>query len=403
MPGATSPQGTRVRNQTADALRGLACLAVLGSHLQIAIESGEFLSALTLEHEYGDLLRYLFRGSSVYFFIISGFVISSKLPEWNSRPGGLFLRATQRLTRILIVFWAALVVMGLLDLLKWKLTGKPWFGPTIVEVLSEFFLLANVNNFQQHRLIRPAWYLEADAVLLFLLVASYWSWHRIPAWIRQRYRDLFWILSIVFTVFSLQVQVLFPMGHGAEAPLRALSYFVLGVLAYYALSNRVAFACFLINNFIILYWGDHSILSNYLCTTGAVVVAWLLCLSRVAPITERFFDTPFFHGLNKLSFSIFLFNYILFQIGMSFARHFSPYSVAGLLAFQGCSLAAIVALAVVFRQWVQVPLLAWHDALWQRVFAGARKEPTIRSRTVDDFREPCLLIPANHPITPMPD
>src|SRR5258707_1285466 len=110
MQGAVSPPAGYPRNQTADALRGLACLTVLGAHLQISIESGHFFSSAFLENECGEILRYLFRGSSVYFFIISGFVLSGKLPEWNSRPSGLFLHALQRLTRILVVFWAAMVI-----------------------------------------------------------------------------------------------------------------------------------------------------------------------------------------------------------------------------------------------------------------------------------------------------
>jgi peptidoglycan/LPS O-acetylase OafA/YrhL len=359
----------RERNITADAWRGLAAVAVIGSHFQALIEDGNFPSADLFSARWGETLRYLFSGSSLYFFVISGFVLGGKIPEWNRRPGGLFFRCLKRQTHILLIFWAAFVLVGTLNLIKWWTTGKPWYNPTFAQVFVQFFLFSNAINMQGHRIIPPSWYLEADLAIVFGVVTAYWLWTRLPITMQEKSTEPLWLLTIPLTAFSLQVQIFYPMGHGAEAPFRGLAYFLLGLQAWHASTNRCAFVCLIINSLLIHWWTDTSSLHTYFGTSGTVLLAWLLCTSRIRPATHQLFEGRAFRFLSQHSFSLFLLNFFVLQVGVSLARHVSPQSLAGLVGVVILTLCALFLTAVCFHKWVEVPLLSWHDGIWKRFFA----------------------------------
>ncbi len=240
-----------------------------------------------------------------------------------------------------------------------------------------------MTELNQQRLIPPAWYLEADIVLVFGAVVFYWFWNQLPAERRAPWKGPIWLGSIILTILSLKVQTFFPMGHGPEAPFRGLAYFMLGLLAWHAASNRAAFAGLLINSVLILWWTDNSALSRYLSTSGSLIVAWLLCISQRNTMAQEFFSHPVFKFFNKMNFSLFLLHYFLLTVAVSVARNVSPGSMAGLIIIMTMALGFVLGLAHVFHYRVEKPLLRWHDDVWNRYLlpetSGRIEEKPIRS------------------------
>ncbi len=115
------------RFDSIDSFRGLAALAVVFSHTWSGLLAAHFASADTVVQSAGALLSYLFRGSSAYFMIITGFILAAKLPAWKTHQHGLLLRAAQRITKIVIIYWIAIVLIMVINTVKSTFFGIGWY------------------------------------------------------------------------------------------------------------------------------------------------------------------------------------------------------------------------------------------------------------------------------------
>jgi peptidoglycan/LPS O-acetylase OafA/YrhL len=140
--GAYQPN-YKTRQSSVDSFRGLAALSVVLAHFQCGIEFAGLPSTQYVHDKIGPLLLYLFRGTSVYFMVITGFILAMKLPQWKRHPDGLAVRAIQRMTKIVAVYWVALTVIMMINLIRHALTGHTWVKPTLLEGLSQYLFFSN--------------------------------------------------------------------------------------------------------------------------------------------------------------------------------------------------------------------------------------------------------------------
>lgn len=352
------------KNTAVDACRGMASLLVVWSHFASLIQAANFFSSTEFYSLYGSWLVYLSRGSAVYFFVISGYVIASKLPEWQRYERGLFVRGFQRMSRILCIFWCGLLIILLCNYAKQLVSGQSWSRLVPYNIACEFLLIFNWMDCKG-RLIPPDWYLEVDLVLLVSVLFIYALYVKLDQAWKSRARVCLWLCTIPLTMYSLNMESQYIMGaHATQGLIRSLSYFVLGILAWQARYHRSALFCFIINSVAFIIINDHSNLMHYLCTNAAVLLAWLLFCSTQIKSVSDLFNQPIFTFMNKVSFAVFIFHYFLLILWISLARHLVPQSMTALTGFMLLSFPVIYGFAWVFHLHVEKPLLKFHDALW---------------------------------------
>lgn len=353
------------KNHAVDALRGIASFLVVWSHFASLLSAANFPAADEFYSYFGTWIVYLSRGSAVYFFLISGFVIACKLPVWQRDDRGLLIRGLQRLTRILCIFWCGLVLILICNYVKYLLTGHPWSRLVPFNIMCEFLLIFNFMECQG-RLIPPDWYLEVDLVLLVAILFCYSLYARFQPTLQRRLRSLIWLITVPVTLYSMGIESEFITGaHAKHGLTRSLAYFMLGVLACHARHHRTALVCLIINSMTFMIFNDHSnTLVHYFCTNGAVLFAWILFSSDQLKSISELFQQRGFSVANKLSFAVFIFHYFLLTLWISLARHCVPTSLIGFSCFMLLSFPMIYGFAWVFHTYVEKRLMKYHDALW---------------------------------------
>mgnify|MGYP001329912702 CR=1 FL=1 len=349
------------RNQVVDSFRGLASLSVVLSHTYCLVLTAGFPSADRLNSYIGPSMEYLFLGSSVYFMVITGFILATKLPEWQKSKQGLLIKALQRVTKILVVYWAAVGIYILLNFLKQSITGTPWIPFHWESVISQLFLIPNFRTTPIY--VAPAWYLQADMIIFLLVVAIYMMWEEMPAYWRGKLRPLVFVCMVPLLALCLYVENL---GLSSELPfsaVRLLLYFFLGFLAVQAQRSKSALLVFALLVLTMFICSDQAWLNNRFYTNAAISLAFFILLSHYSTSLQNLLKHPIMKKLYQWNFSIFLLHWIILLIATSVARHLVPNSVAGLMVVIVCALATLFVAAMLFEKYIQKSVLRWHDAV----------------------------------------
>lgn len=362
------------RFDSIDAFRGLAALAVVFSHSWSGLCAAHFASADTVNDSAGALLSYLFRGSSAYFMIITGFILAAKLPVWKTHPHGLLMRAVQRITKIVLIYWIALASIIVINQLKSSFGGIGWYKTDLLSVLAQFLFFSNYLS-EPQLYLAASWYLEADFIIFITLIACYYLWSKFPGYLQQRLRPVIFVSTIAVVYFCVYIESVGPFDRGLSAPIRLLTYFLLGFLAWHARDYVSAMFSLICNSMLILVWNDLTGLHKYLFSSNAIVLAFIFYSSHYSKTLAVLACQPLIVKLYKINFGMFLFNLFFIMIGMSIARHFAPHSVSGLIIIWGLSIAGLFVFSYFFTRYVQQPVLTWHDSAWNRLLNQFQQIP----------------------------
>lgn len=352
------------RLTTVDSFRGIAALAVVFAHVQTGISSAGIPITDDVDKSIGAFLLFLLRGSSAYFMIISGFILSSKLPGWKKHPNGLIIRATQRMTKILVIYWIALSILLAINQIRYCLFGTLWVNPTPLGFLSQYLLFSNfISDVKMY--IPPGWYLEADFILFVFLIASYFCWSKIEGKVQDRLRPYLFMFTIPLAIVSIYVESLDPFAKSIYAPIRLISYFVLGFLAWHSRKHATALVSLILITFITAVTNDRSRLHEHFVSSYAPILALIFFSSHYSATLTTLTNKPAFQFLFKLNFPLFLFNMFAIAVGLSFVRHFTRTSLVGLVFFLSLSIVVLFFASFYFEKFIQRPVLIWHDKFWK--------------------------------------
>lgn len=352
------------RHVSVDSFRGLAALAVVCAHIQCGIEFADISSTDEVHQSIGALLLYLFRGSSAYFMVITGFVLASRLPAWKRQPSGLIMRAVQRMTKILIIYWIALAIIMTINLTRYSIFGTAWVKPTFMEAFSQYFLFSNFMRTDQ-LYIAASWYLEADFILFTSVILLYACWNRLPERYLRQLKPFVFISTILLVLISNYIESLNPFSRFLYAPIRLSTYFILGFLAWHAKTYASAMFSLIVCSMLVLFWNNLTVLYQHFFTSNAVVLAFVFYASHYSFPLKVLCSHPLIVNLYKINFSLFLFNVFAIIVGISFARHIAPDSIPALFVFLSLALLTLFTGCYYFERLIQRPTLAWHDRMWK--------------------------------------
>ncbi len=360
------------RNHTVDSFRGFASVSVVFSHVYAQVSLAGFPASQQFNETMGQSLRYLFQGSSVYFMIITGFMLASQLPRWCKSKDGLFIQAVQRTTKILTIYWAALFILIAINLLRKLFVGNMWVPATASDVLSQFLFLTNFQTTPLY--IPPAWYLQADIIIFTLVVTSYVMWNQLTdAW-RIRLKPLMFLGAIPLLGLMLYIEALGLTTDLSLSVVRLMLYFSLGFLAYHSQQHKSALLAFIVVVVAMLICNDWTSMSRRFYTNTSIVLAFIFVLSRYSTSISSMFNQPWMKNLYRLNFAIFLLHWFTLIVGISLARHLAPNSMLGLAVVIAFTLVLLFLLATLFERYVQQPLLHWHNQAWAFWLSEASRE-----------------------------
>ena len=307
--------------------------------------------------------------------IITGFIMAARLPAWKKHPHGLLLRATQRITKIVIIYWIALVLIMAINQLKSSFFGNGWYKSDLLNILSQFLFFSNYLN-DHHHYLAAGWYLEADFIIFIALIACYLLWCKFPGYLQNRLRPAIFISTIVVVFFCVLTESEGPFDRGLNAPIRLLTYFLMGFLAWHARASASAMFALICNSVLILILNDMTGLHKYLFTSNAVVLTLIFFTSHYSKTLSVLISQPIIIKLYKINFGTFLFNLFFIMIGMSAARHFSSHSVVGIILIWALSIAGLFIFSYYFTKYVQQPALNWHDLAWSHLLNQSQQAPS---------------------------
>jgi peptidoglycan/LPS O-acetylase OafA/YrhL len=350
------------RNHVVDSFRGLACLAVVIIHINEQVKTARFPASIQFHDWFGSELFYLFQGSSVYFMVITGFMLGSQLPKWSKSRSGLFIKAMQRTSKIMIVYWAAIIVLILVNLIRKLVVGNVWVPATISDVFLQCFFL---NDFRLTPLyVPPAWYLQADIIIFTLVVSSYLTWSRLSYTWQIRLRPAVFLCTIPLLGLALYIEAFGLATNLSLAVVRLMLYFNLGFLAYHAQQHKSALLSYIVLVIAMLICNDWTSMHQRFYTNTSIVLTFIFAMSRYSTAISALFNQPWMKKLYQLNFSIFLLHWFILILGISLARHLAPNSVVGLVLVIVFTLVLLFVLASLFERFIQRPLLRWHNQVW---------------------------------------
>lgn len=182
---------------------------------------------------------------------------------------------------------------------------------------------------------------------------------------QDRLRPYLFMATIPLAVVSIYVESIDPFSKSFYAPIRLISYFVLGFLAWHSRKHTTALLSLILLTFITAVLNDRSRLHEHFVSSYAPILALFFFSSHYSATLTTITNKPSFQFLYKLNFPLFLFNMFAIGIGLSFVRHFARTSFTGLVFFLSLSIVVLFLLSYYFEKFVQRPLLQWHDQSWK--------------------------------------
>lgn len=300
---------------SAESIRGLACIAVILSHISLVFFPvlhnpliNDVPTFAILEWIHNSPFAFLYSGSAaVYvFFVLSGFVLSYACIRDKTRAKQkLFSMAVKRYPRLAIpaifssiLFWFAfLMPVDTTTVSKWFLDwgtqDKSIFYAAYDGAINSFIFGSPVYN-------RVLWTMQIELFGSFaVLIILYFS---------LRSKALFLLSVISFLALSILISTKFFIG---------MTCFIIGMLIYLyckPISFKLALPILIIGLYLAGAHNDSSsynlfisVLGNktYLFLTamsGPIIVYSILMNEKISSVL----DNPFFVYLGKLSFSMYL-------------------------------------------------------------------------------------------------
>lgn len=337
-----------IRLKTIDGLRGIAALAVVFYHLNLA-------ARLSYGHWTPEWVEWLlqqgFLGVDV-FFVLSGFVIAYSVRSGTYTLGFLGRFAARRFIRLDPPYWVAIFLESGLIWLSLRVGASDASLPSAAQLAAHFFYLQNILELGD--IVPIFWTLCYEVqfyiFLIALLVAGQALFPRVGA------RRLHWISVFVFGIlFGLSVLARYDLLGLRIHPGLAINrwfQFFLGTLVWWVVSKRIS------PRYLLAAWGflvgvvlvsDQSLLQ-----TLTIGISGLLWWSYERDRMASLLSARIWQFLGAISYSLYLFHS---PVGWRLVR------APGLLL--GVSPAPSIVLGIYLASILSCILCAW--AAW-RIF-----------------------------------
>lgn len=383
---ARPEQQSKQRFSQLDALRGVACLTVILSHVLSSTPHRHSVRAIELFEMTPFRMVLAGREAITLFFILSGFVLA--LPFLSKRPPRYLPYAIKRFFRIYVPYAVAVgAAFGLYLLLAqghlpqmsaWF--NRHWDEPLTTAVVRDHLLL--VGKFDSGRYGLVFWTLvhEMRISLLFpLLMIPVLRWHWRSA------------LALAGALSAAGAWMIWVKGYGLGAStdypvtLHFMSMFTVGaLLAKHRISLAERFRALKVPArigllagawFLLFYgwlmryhFGDNAVAEaaefTVMTAGGSVMLVWLLA----SPALERFFTRPRLVRLGEISYSVYLFHAILV-----YALVHIFYGVVPLFALLAAVFPLSLWIGSLSHRFVEVP--AMNTGAKLSAYVGARLAP----------------------------
>ncbi|MFP0401321.1 acyltransferase family protein [Acinetobacter nosocomialis] len=327
---------------SAESIRGLACIAVVISHLSLVFfpylhnfekvsPQNEFISFL-----HHSPFGFMYSGTAaVYiFFVLSGFVLSLAILRNGSTNKKIFSMCVKRYPRLAIpTFFSCIFMWFILRLYTVNTENvssfiKKWTGPnmSLYEVLYQGSIGSFIFGDTSFNFV--LWTMQIELFASFVVFLLLYVFKNCKLWV---YIILTVILPIIFIKFSLQVFVgtisfilgmnlyLFKNHISEKFTIPAL---IIGLYFAGVHNDSLSYLIF------IKYLGNKTyIILNFLA--GFLIVYGVLFNSKIS----KFLDNKFLVYLGKLSFSIYLIHIVfIYMIGIPILNILLKYNFSYILS-----------------------------------------------------------------------
>lgn len=354
------------RNSLIDAVKGLACAAIVWHHLAFYGPMSD--SALPLAPH---LIAWLYdygRMAVQVFLVLGGYLAAASLaPQGIARFDSATQQIARRFVRLVVPYAVALVLALLAAALV-----RPWLDnpsvpdePSLVQLLAHALLLQDIVG--EAALSAGVWYVAIDFQLFVCAIALFATVRRLPGLTAQHAARLAQALVLLGTAASL-------WGFNRQPELdRWFIYFFgaygLGMLAYWAVSAPRA-APWVVALFIL---GGLALLEDF---RGRIALAWVVALAVVwllrRPVPKPWPVLLPLQGLGQMSYSVFLVHFPVCLLVNALVSQWWPQEP--LLNALGMCVAFALSLAAgrTLYHRVERHLPSWTLALrWQAGLVGA--------------------------------
>lgn len=349
-----------------DAIKGVACLVIVGHHLTRYGPMSEVAYPLAPE-----LIAWLSNDGRLavqVFLVLAGFLAAGSLaPDGHPRAGGTLARIAQRYGRLVMPYLAALSVSVIVGLVV-----RPWLSPDIVPAPPTFLQLCAHGLLLQDLLGYSAlsagvWYVAIDFQLFVLALGAIGA----AAWLERRWpagsRRARWLT--VSLVLGLAIGSLVYFNRHAELDITALYFFGaygIGMLTFW-IGRATRPSTWRLGVIMLSVLGVAALAFEWRSRIAvALITAIALALAQRTPwlSSERWpgWAAPVL-TVGRMSYSLFLIHFpIILLVNAGFVRWVpdSPWMDAmGMLA----ALLASTAAAAVLHRWVETRPASWHAVL----------------------------------------
>ena len=374
---------TSSRYRALDALRGLASVKILFSHV-LAIR----LAWVARDHWYvrftpiGVLTD--IRIGVITFFVLSGFAMHAMMSKADFRLSVFFAR---RFVRLYPPFAIAITFSAIAWLLCTRIghapdisfTSATWEVTTSWSVLSNFMLSGGQDIM---RLDPPVWSLVHEVRSCIIFPIYFYAYQRYGCPVAFLGVALSLIACKVFAIhgqhwYSANDNVLYSF----LITMHLFTCFIIGSLCYRHLetlksisSSRPTLSVGSLLLAYILFRHLRTANSGFSDYPRAIMAMWLMVIVLSVPLVSRFLEKPIFHFFSSVAYSLYLFHYPIILIFLYIRPATMPLSEVALAAIVT---SFVVALAV--RRFVEQPFQTMSRRIGRRHANVSGIEPVGRS------------------------
>lgn len=352
---ATSAVAPPKRFLFVDALRGVACVAVLIHHMVHSNTLSLPLQAL-LPRWVVYLTQFGALGVQI-FFALSGFVIAHSVRELPLNAKGIGNFALRRQIRLDPPYWCVLIVT-LLYLAAEKLVPHAVTAPypNLLQILANFFYLPAI--LQSPFVVGVSWTLTLEVQFYLFFILTLAALQRVS----KSHAGTAPVVLIATGALSVWFRNLAPGPHFTNY----WFFFCAGVLAYWAFRGQLSRPAFIAA--LLTIGGLGSLSPGVTNNSGTAIwagltVALVLFLVAQRGKLEAWSGGPLLQFLGRMSYSLYLAHLLIVQVVGSIGFKLTGMNGFAAIGWSGVSVALSVIAAWMLFRFVERPSMVWASRL----------------------------------------
>ena len=358
----TVPEHTK-RYRFIDGIRGFAAISVVLAHLSWFISQS---SLNALFPDLGQWIHFLTVGSSRYFFVITGFVLTHLLihmtPQW-AQFRYLFSR---RFTRLSIPYWASLFLgLALIWMRNLIFTNTQQPLPSVGQFIAHLLYVQSIFSTKFFNIAN--WTLSIDLQFFTCYTLGWflvrWRMKQLNSSQQKQFRNIMILGSVPIALLAVYASL--------EAQWIENDWFVvfahihiMGILCFMSQRNRLATAC------LVIIWVVSTIhfylQARYprgLPTSSIMTLLLFLAVHRQA--LDRWLINPLWQFLGRISYSLFLTHMLVLPYACNLGKRLLGDTPAMATCWLMVAFALTFVSAYLFYLTVERPVGAWVRS-WKR-------------------------------------